>query len=444
MGTTTARSPDEPVAVIGMAARTAGADSAEELWQLSRTGTRMVRPIPRSRLIGLPLDLADSFAPYGFLIEGIDRFDAELFGISPRVAAWMDPQHRMMLELSWRTLESAGLTPEDLRGQEVAVFAGGANFDYRELMFLTGKGDACVPQGTYATFMPNRISYFYDWRGPSMTIDTACSASLTAVVEAVRGLQHGLFPLALVGAANVICNGLGLSTSFRGRLLSPTGRSVSFDQEADGYLRGDGGGCVLLKPLHAALTDGDPVYAVIRGAQISHDGRAGGVTSPAAHSQSQLIQSSARRAGVDMASLGYIEAHGTGTPAGDPIEIEALVRALATDARATTAGGPGGRLWVGSVKANVGHLEGAAGVVGLSKPSRSCGTVSSPRWQACERSTRRSTPPAHRWPWPPTASPGAKAPHPSGPPSAPTAWADRTRTSCSNRPRPPPHPGARP
>lgn len=368
-GAATAAVSDQPVAVIGMAARTAGAESAEELWELTRSGARMVSRIPRSRLTGLPADLVDSFRPHGFLIEGIDRFDAELFGISPRVAAWMDPQHRIMLELSWRTLESAGLAPEDLRGQEVAVFAGGANFDYRELMFLSGRGDACVPQGTYATFMPNRVSYFYDWRGPSLTIDTACSASLTAVVQAVRGLQHGDFPLAMVGAANLICNGFGLSTSLRGSLLSPTGDSVSFDRAADGYLRGEGGACVLLKPLDAALAEGDPVYAVIRGAQISHDGRAGGVTSPAADSQARLIQRSADRAGVPLSSLGYLEAHGTGTPAGDPIEIQGLVQALTAAAGSSPvgAGGPGGRLWVGSVKANVGHLEGAAGVVGLVK-----------------------------------------------------------------------------
>ena len=359
----------EPIAVIGMAARTAGADSVEELWDLSRTGTRMVSMIPRDRLTGLPEDLTHAFRPHGFLIEGIDRFDADLFGIAPRVAAWMDPQHRIMLELSWRTLESAGLTPRELRGQDVAVFAGGANFDYRELMFLTGKGDACVPQGTYATFMPNRISYFYDWVGPSMTIDTACSASLTAVAQAVHGLQHGAYPMALVGAANVICNGFGLSTSFRGSLLSPTGRSVAFDQGADGYLRGEGGACVLLKPLAAALTEGDPVYAVIRAAQASHDGRAGGVTSPAPGSQARLLRRCAEQAGVRLASLGYLEAHGTGTPAGDPVEVQGLIQALAGEAGTAppTAAGPEGRLWVGSVKANVGHLEGAAGVVGLVK-----------------------------------------------------------------------------
>ncbi|MBB5867758.1 acyl transferase domain-containing protein [Allocatelliglobosispora scoriae] len=359
--------PPAPVAIIGAACRTAGADSVAELWQLSTQGRRMAGPIPDDRLTGWPDDLPASLRPYGFLLDGIDRFDAELFELSPRAAAWTDPQHRLMLELSWRTLEDAGVTPDELRGADVGVFAGGINADYRELMFLTRRGDSCVPQGTFSTFLANRISYFYDWRGLSMVVDTACSASLTALVLAVRALRQGDLPLALVGSANIICNGFGLSTSVRGRLLSPSGESVSFDAGADGYIRGEGGGCVLLKLLDRAVADGDRIVGVIRGAEVSHDGRAGGSTAPDPYTQGELILRAAARAGVDPATIGYLEAHGTGTPVGDPVEVHGVVDALGRHpgGMPSAAGGPGGKLWVGSVKSNVGHLEGAAGIVGL-------------------------------------------------------------------------------
>ncbi|MDX3763528.1 polyketide synthase [Streptomyces sp. AK02-04a] len=358
---------DVPVAVIGFSCRVAGADGADQFWEVLSSGRRLTRPVPSDRLTGLDAGAVEVEAVHAALLDRIDLFDAEFFGISRRMSAWMDPQQRMLLELSWQALEHAGVAPERLRSRAVGCFAAAWVSEYRERMVREGRNDAMAAIGTLPAFLANRISYHYDWRGPSMTVDTACSAGLNAVVLAVRSLQTGDCDVALAAAANVLCAGFISGTGYRSGLLSRTGRSVPFGAEADGYIRGEGGVCVLLKRLADALEDGDPIHAVVRGSVAAHDGSAGGLTGPDARSQTAMILAACRRAGITADSIGYLEAHGPGTATGDPIELRGVADALAPLCPSAKGAGPQGRLWVGSAKGNVGHLEAAAGLVGLVK-----------------------------------------------------------------------------
>ncbi|SEG95476.1 Ketoacyl-synthetase C-terminal extension [Nonomuraea solani] len=355
-----------PVAIIGMSCRVAGAENVRELWNLLGKGTRMVAPIPPERVPGLDHGDVPVGTPRAALIPDVGGFDADFFGISRRMAAWTDPQQRMFLELAWHAVEDAAVNPESLKGRPVAVFAGTCMTDYRERMGCAGAVDSGALPGALTTFIPNRVSYHFGLTGPSTAIDSACSSGLTALGLAVRGLQAGDFPMALVGAANVICQGFYASTAYRAGALSPTGESVPFSACHDGYVRGEGGACVLIKPLPDALRDGDPIRAVIRGVELGHDGQAGGLTGTDAESQARLITRAARAAGVPVRSIGHLEAHGTGT-GGDAVEVEGLRRALTDGASEDRAGGPEGKVWIGSVKANIGHLEPAAGLIGLVK-----------------------------------------------------------------------------
>lgn len=301
------------------------------------------------------------------LLEDAAAFDAGFFRISRRMAAWMDPHQRVLLELTWHALEDAAIAPHTLRGTDVAVFAAAGMSDYRERMVAAGQVDGAALPGTLMTFVANRISHQFDWTGPSYVIDAACASGLSVLAPAMTGLRSREFPLAAVMAANVTTNGFYSSSAYRAGALSPTGRSVPFSSRHDGYIRGDGAACLILKRLDDALADGDPVQAVIRGIALAHNGRAGGLTGSASEPQSRLLTRVARASGVPLHSLGYLEAHGTGT-SGDTSEIEGLAMALAgQNGGQQSAGGPGGRLWVGTVKANIGHLEMAAGLLGLVK-----------------------------------------------------------------------------
>ncbi|HEY4456344.1 MAG TPA: beta-ketoacyl synthase N-terminal-like domain-containing protein [Pseudonocardiaceae bacterium] len=354
------------IAIIGMSCRTSGADTLGELWRLLRTAQRRFAAVPSGRWPGL--DETTWPEPRAALLDQIDRFDARLFGVSPRMAAWMDPQHRMALELAWQAVENAGYDPNALAGQRIGVWAGAFLTDYRERIAATGKADAAAFPGTLMAFTANRISYQFDWTGPSMVIDSACSSSLSALAAAVFALRAGECEMALVAAPNVISAGYYAGNALLGGALSRTGESTPFSADRNGYVRGEGGACVLLKRLDLALADGDPVHAIVRAVGTGHNGRGGGLTGTDSRSQASLLRTTTAAAGCSVLDLGYLEAHGTATKTGDAAELAALHEVLA---EATHDGerpsGPQGRLWIGSIKANIGHLEGASGLIGLIK-----------------------------------------------------------------------------
>lgn len=362
----------EPIAIIAASCRLpGGATSPEKFWELLRNGVDATREVPEDRWSLEELYDPDPDAPGkmytrrgGFLEEPLDRFDAAFFGISPREAATMDPIQRLLLELSWESLERAGIPPQSLYGSRTGVFVGVTGSDYNELQnkqetledidSYRGTGWApCVTGG--------RISYVLGLQGPNVALDTACSSSLTAVSLAVESLRSGACDMALAGGAHLVLAPESTIYLCRMRALSPSGRCHTFGAEADGYARGEGAVVLLLKRLSAAQRDGDPILAVIRGAAVNHDGRSSGLTVPNPAAQRAVIEAALANARVDASQVDYVEAHGTGTPLGDPIELRALADALG---RNRSVDDP---LLVGSVKTNFGHLEAAAGAAGLLK-----------------------------------------------------------------------------
>ncbi|MGO4614967.1 SDR family NAD(P)-dependent oxidoreductase [Nocardia sp. 2YAB30] len=364
-------SDDEPVAVIGIGCRLPGGiTDRQTLWQFLEQGGDAIGPIPEDRW-----DVEHYYSPKpqqpgrlisrtgGFLSE-VDTFDAAFFGISGRVAEQMDPQQRLLLEVTWESLEDAGIVPADLAGGRTGVFIGACSQDYGGLQSAPSELEGLGPHsatGTFMSIVSNRLSYTLDLRGPSMTLDTACSSSLVAVHLAVQSLRQGESELALAGGVNLMLTpqfGIALSQA---AMLSPDGRSRAFDSAANGYVRGEGAGVVVLKPLTRAQADSDRIYAVIRGTAVNQDGRTQGITVPSGEAQEANFRAALAAAGVAPADIGYVEAHGTGTPVGDPIEANALGRVLAT-------GRDRGRdALLGSIKTNIGHLEAGAGIAGLIK-----------------------------------------------------------------------------
>jgi acyl transferase domain-containing protein/acyl carrier protein len=363
---------DEPIAVVGMACRFPGAPDLEAFWRLLCDGIDATREVPAERWDPAPFYDPDPETPgttntrRGAFLERIDEFDPLFFGISPREAAEMDPQQRFMLELSWEALEDAGLPPRDLAGTKTGVFTGVIWRDYADLHRAAGApvtSHTGVGQGV--TIVANRVSYALGLRGPSLVVDTACSSSLVAVHLACQSLRSGESTLALAGGVNLtlLPETMVALTKFGG--LSGEGRCKAFDASADGFARGEGAGVVVLKALSRALADGDPIYCVIRGSAVNNDGASNGLTAPNPESQVEVLRDAYERAGVDPGRVQVVEAHGTGTPLGDPIEARALSQVLGAG-RA-----PDRPLVIGSVKTNIGHLEGAAGIAGLIKLSLS-------------------------------------------------------------------------
>jgi phthiocerol/phenolphthiocerol synthesis type-I polyketide synthase C len=351
---------DEPIAIVGIGCRFPGADRPAAFWRLLSDGVDAITEIPADRW---DADASETAATrWGGFLDQVDQFDPQFFGISPREAARMDPQQRLLLEVAWEALEDAGQVPERLAGSRTGVFIGISTYDYGH--FQLGQPaliDAYTGTGSALSIAANRLSYFYDFRGPSMAVDTACSSSLVAIHLACRSLREGECTLALVGGANVILSpALGLNFSEAG-VMAADGRCKTFDSRADGYVRGEGAGVVVLKPLSQALADGDPIDAVIRGSATNQDGRTNGLMAPGRLSQEAVLAEAYRRADLSPGVVQYVEAHGTGTSLGDAIEAKALGTILA-QGRA-----PGSRCLVGSVKTNIGHLEAAAGVAGLIK-----------------------------------------------------------------------------
>ncbi|MFE5518632.1 amino acid adenylation domain-containing protein [Streptomyces virginiae] len=357
------------VAVIGMACRVPGADDVDAFWSLLAEGHCRIEPVPAGRFAGSPAGDPAAAAPRAGLLDRIDLFDARFFSVTPRQAASMDPQQRALLELSWHALEHAALDPDDLAGTPVGVFAAACSYDYREQLVERDAADGYATVGTFPAFLANRISHTYDFTGPSITVDTACSGALTALSLAERAIRSGDCEIALAGAANLLSNGFNNEAYRRAGMLSPQGTSLVFDRGADGFVRGEGAGWVVLKRLDRAIEDGDPVLAVLRATAVNHGGRAAALTAPNPRAQAALVRTALDRAGLHAADLGFLEAHGTATPLGDPIEIDAVREVLEGGAGGpvTRAAGPLDRLWVGSAKANIGHLEGASGLAGLIK-----------------------------------------------------------------------------
>lgn len=358
----------DPIAIIGIGCRFPGnADKPEAFWNLLRSGTDAISEVPAERW---SLDryysedeesVGTMKTRFGGFVDGIDRMDASFFGLSPREAERMDPQQRLLLEVAHEALEDAGQVVERLAGSKVGVFVGISANDYGHAnLTRTDWSEVYAATGNAFSIAANRLSYVFDFQGPSIAFDTACSSSLTAVHVATRSLRDGECDMALVGGVNLLLMP-EISVGFsQAGMLSPDGRCKTFDASANGYVRSEGAGVVVLKRLSRALADGDDIYAVISGSAINQDGRSNGLTAPNRLAQEQVLRDAYRSAGVQPHEVQYVEAHGTGTPLGDPIEAGALGAVLGRERG-------DGVLRVGSVKSNIGHTESAAGIAGLIK-----------------------------------------------------------------------------
>ncbi|MFJ6139194.1 amino acid adenylation domain-containing protein [Kitasatospora sp. NPDC092286] len=359
------------MAIIGIGCRLpGGANDHRSFWRNLVDGKDCLTPTPRSRYDVATLGSRDKAKPgrlvggRGGYIDGFDEFDPAFFGISGREADHMDPQQRKLLEVAWEALEDGGQKPGELAGRDVGVYVGAFTLDYKIVQFSDLSFEtlaAHTATGTMMTMVSNRISHCFDFRGPSVSLDTACSSSLVAVHLAAQSLLRGETDLALAGGTLLHIAPQYTIAETKGGFLSPHGRSRTFDASADGYVRAEGVAVVALKRLSEALRDGDPVHAVIIGSGVNQDGRTNGITVPNPDAQVALIERVCAEAGIVPGSLQYVEAHGTSTPVGDPIEANALARALAVGRR------PGDICYVGSVKTNIGHTESTSGLAGLIK-----------------------------------------------------------------------------
>ncbi|WP_143325758.1 non-ribosomal peptide synthetase/type I polyketide synthase [Paraburkholderia ribeironis] len=362
------RPPLTDIAVVGMACRVLGASTAEEFWNLCLASAGCFSEVPRERFDSSAylqkLDDISTLQPgriytdKGAFLPEVDRFDAGLFGIAGREAVAMDPQQRLLLEMAWEALENAGIAPTSLAGTPAGVYLGMSSADYQKLLMQTGTPAPWTATGGAPSVAAGRIAYAFGTRGPAMVVDTACSSGLVAVHLACKALRDGEAELALAGAVNLILTPDAYQNFCQARMLSPTGRCRPFAEAADGYVRGEGGGILVLKPLDRARSDGDRILAVIRGTAINHDGRSNGLTAPSREAQVEVVQRALADANARADEIGYIEAHGTGTALGDPIELGALGEVFGQSARPVA---------LGSAKALIGHLEAAAGLTGLLK-----------------------------------------------------------------------------
>ncbi len=357
------RARTEPIAIVGLSCRfPGGANDPEAYWQLLREGRDAIGPAPTDRWE--TADFADqNIAWYGGFLDQIDRFDPKFFGITPREATSLDPQQRLVLEASWEALERAGIAPDRLNGSLTGIFLGITTNDYAQLAKLGGPQqlDVYTATGTALNAAAGRVAYTLGLQGPCMAIDTACSSSLVAVHLACQSLRNGESDLALAGGVNVILTPDAFVCFSKWGMMAPDGRCKTFDARADGFVRGEGCGVLVLKRLSDAVANGDHILALIRGSAVNQDGRSSGLTVPNGLAQQAVLRRALASANLNPIEVGYIEAHGTGTSLGDPIEVEALGAVL----------GPGRDdqhpLTIGSVKTNIGHLESASGVAGLIK-----------------------------------------------------------------------------
>nr|UYH37510.1 polyketide synthase dehydratase domain-containing protein [Myxococcaceae bacterium MCy9487] len=384
-----AESLSDPVAIIGMACRfPGGANSPAAYWSLLHQGTDAITGIPLTRgdLLSLhaakPNPSEEPFPRHGGFLEKIDGFDASFFRIAPREAGSIDPQHRLLLEVAWEALESAGLDPESLAGTPTGVFTGVFSHDYEALQLKQQPPHELGPYfatGNSSALASGRLSYFLGLQGPAITVNTACSSSLVAIHLASQSLRQGECAVALAAGVNLLLAPELSITFAQAGMLSPDGRCKTFDAAANGYARSEGCGAVILKRLSRALADGDTVLAVLRGTAINQDGASNGLTAPNGLAQEAVIRGALANAGVAPGEISYVEAHGTGTPLGDPVELNAL-GAVYGSGRA-----PEHPLAIGSVKTNIGHTEAAAGLAGLLKVVLALQHESIPRHLHLER-----------------------------------------------------------
>ena len=358
---------DRDIAIVGMAGRYPGANNAAEMWDMFTGYKSGVGDLPAGRWAEFSGDedlsrRMEEATLTGGYIEDIASFDAEFFGLSPLEAANMDPQQRIILQLTWEALEDAGIPANTLRGLPVGVFMGSTNNDYGMLIAADPKeAHPYALTGNSTSIIANRVSYAFDFRGPSVAMDTACSSSLVAIHQAVRSLRDGDSTVAVTGGVNLLANPFGTVAFSELGVLSPSGAIHAFSDDADGIVRSDGAGVIILKRLSDARRDGDRVLAVIKGSAINSDGRSNGLTAPNPDAQVAVLESAYADAGIDPKYVDYVEAHGTGTILGDPIEATALGAVLGKDREA------GSPTLLGSAKTNFGHTEAAAGVAGVMK-----------------------------------------------------------------------------
>ncbi|HLO85985.1 MAG TPA: beta-ketoacyl synthase N-terminal-like domain-containing protein [Nostocaceae cyanobacterium] len=355
------------IAIIGLGCRFPGSNNPEAFWQLLQNGVDAITEVPNrwnvNNLYSSEPGTAGKMSTrWGGFLPQVDYFDHDFFGISPREAERIDPQQRLLLEVAWETLENANLSPQKLAGSQTGVFIGISSNDYARLQLKEYTDiDIYTGTGNALSIAANRLSYILDLRGPSLAVDTACSSSLVSVHLACQSLQNRDCNQALAGGVNLILSPELTITFSQAKMMAADGRCKTFDASADGYVRSEGCGLVLLKRLSDAQRDGDKILAIIKGSAINQDGRSNGLTAPNGIAQQAVIRQALANAGIKPSELDYIETHGTGTALGDPIEVESLKTILLSDQDSKQP------CALGAVKANIGHLEAAAGIAGLIK-----------------------------------------------------------------------------
>src|SRR5437660_6217619 len=359
------------IAIIGIGCRfPGGVNDAESFWKLLVERRDAVSDVPADRwnveryYDREPAIPGKTFVKRGGFLDQIDKFDPQFFGISPREAPYVDPQHRLLLETAWEAIENAGVVLDFEKGSDIGVFVGISHNDYQGMQSTASDHFGIAPHtatGSAHSIAANRISYCLNLRGPSVAMDTACSSALTAIHTACEHIWAGRGDAALAGGVTVMITPGGFIGFSQASMLSPDGRCAAFDAAANGFVRGEGAGMVLLKRLSQAIEDGDPIQGGILGTSTNQDGHTNGISLPSPEAQTRLVQDACRDAGIAPEKIGFVEAHGTGTAVGDPIEAHALAEALCRN-RSVDAPLP-----IGSIKTNLGHLETAAGIAGLLK-----------------------------------------------------------------------------
>jgi acyl transferase domain-containing protein/acyl carrier protein len=363
----------DPVVIVGIAGVLPGSEDLESFWAQMERGGDLITEIPPDRwdwraFYGDPREQADKTqVKWGGFMPRVDLFDPLFFGISPNEADWLDPQQRLLLQTIWKAIEDAGINPGELAGTNTGLFVGVGPSDYAELIYRSGvKASIYSAVGLTPSMLANRISYQLDLHGPSEPIDTACSSSLVALHRAAEALEQGHCEMVIAGGINVILSPVPYVSLERAGMLSPDGTGRAFDSDANGYVRGEGVGAVVLKKLSRAKADGNPIYAVLRGTAVNHGGRASSLTAPNPIAQAEVIVRACEKAGVNPAAISYIETHGTGTVLGDPVEVNGLKKAFAELYRKWNLPAPAKpHCALAALKNVIGHLEPAAGIAGV-------------------------------------------------------------------------------
>ncbi len=358
----------DDIAIIGTSFRIPGASTREEFWANLINDVSSITTTPEDRWKWpdwVDVDDTHKGINRGGYIRDIDKFDAKFFGILPVEAELMDPQQRILLELTWELLEDSGYKPSDLKGSKTGVYIAASGSDYELLIQEKKIRKTLSGTGTSLALLANRISYYYDFDGPSVQIDTACSSSLVAINEAVKAIQNGECDQVVVGGIHLMCHPSKTLAYYQANMLSVDGKCQTFDEKANGYVRGEGGVVMLLKSVSQAERDGDSILGIIKSTAINHGGKSGGLTVPNPFKQQKLLEEVYQKSAIDFSTVSYVEAHGTATSLGDPVEVTGLTNAFNKNVKIASDQ----KTWcgLGSVKSNVGHLEAAAGMVGVLK-----------------------------------------------------------------------------